>query len=344
VVGTDTVIFQQTPVITWPAPASIIYGTALSGTQLNATTTVAGAFTYTPTSGAVLPVGTHSLSTTFTPPTLRTTPRPQPRTHHRAHRHANSGRQLQRKPHLPVESGHLYGLGQLARSHTHGAASFFYDGATNIGTGTVSTSGAATFTTPSLTTGTHSITAVYSGDSTYNPATSAPFPQLIEDFTITVGGSGTANLGLGQNAIFPLTVSPVVGSILPGAITFAPTGMLPETSSSFSPASLTAGASSTVVYFNVSAASSFAATQPPPFGLSRALPLALGLLLLPFAARFRRQARRWQSLGLMVLASLAVLTCLTACAFNYTPKPTPSPSPQPSGNLSHTATVKVTVQ
>lgn len=344
VVGTDTVIFQQTPVITWPAPASIIYGTALSGTQLNATTTVAGAFTYTPTSGAVPPVGTHSLSTTFTPTDT---------THYTTATATNSITVLTATPTVVVSSNAnpiflsnpvTFTASVSSLGATPTGSVIFYDGATNIGTGTVSTSGAATFTTPSLTTGTHSITAVYSGDSTYNPATSAPFPQLIEDFTITVGGSGTANLGLGQNAIFPLTVSPVVGSILPGAITFAPTGMLPETSSSFSPASLTAGASSTVVYFNVSAASSFAATQPPPFGLSRALPLALGLLLLPFAARFRRQARRWQSLGLMVLASLAVLTCLTACAFNYTPKNNSVTVTATSGNLSHTATVKVTVQ
>ena len=36
--------------ITWATPADIVYGTALSATQLNATTTptVAGTFVYTP--------------------------------------------------------------------------------------------------------------------------------------------------------------------------------------------------------------------------------------------------------------------------------------------------------
>jgi hypothetical protein len=56
-----------TPVITWATPAPITQGTALSATQLNATTTVAGSFVYTPVAGTVLTAGSHSLSTTFTP-------------------------------------------------------------------------------------------------------------------------------------------------------------------------------------------------------------------------------------------------------------------------------------
>ena len=53
--------------ITWPTPAAITYGTALSSTQLNASPTVAGTFTYSPAAGAVLTAGTQSLNVTFTP-------------------------------------------------------------------------------------------------------------------------------------------------------------------------------------------------------------------------------------------------------------------------------------
>ena len=48
---------KATPVITWPTPADIVYGTALSATQLNATTTVPGTFVYTPAAGTVLNAG-----------------------------------------------------------------------------------------------------------------------------------------------------------------------------------------------------------------------------------------------------------------------------------------------
>ena len=64
------------PVITWPNPADIVYGTALSGTQLAAQaaspatpgTALAGTFTYTPPAGTTLGGGSaQSLSVTFTP-------------------------------------------------------------------------------------------------------------------------------------------------------------------------------------------------------------------------------------------------------------------------------------
>jgi hypothetical protein len=58
---------QATPTIAWATPAAIPYGTALSATQLNATSPIAGSFTYTPAVGAILTVGTHTLSATFTP-------------------------------------------------------------------------------------------------------------------------------------------------------------------------------------------------------------------------------------------------------------------------------------
>src|SRR5271165_891718 len=61
-------IAKATPVITWFAPVSIVSGTPLSATQLNATANVPGNFTYTPPSTTVLPVGNNqTLSVLFTP-------------------------------------------------------------------------------------------------------------------------------------------------------------------------------------------------------------------------------------------------------------------------------------
>jgi hypothetical protein len=61
------VVNQAAPSITWATPSAITYGTALSSTQLDATSTVSGSFVYTPAAGAVLGAGTHILSVTFTP-------------------------------------------------------------------------------------------------------------------------------------------------------------------------------------------------------------------------------------------------------------------------------------
>jgi len=56
-----------TPVITWSTPATILYGTALSTAQLNATASVPGNFVYTPAIGNVPAVGSNTLSVKFTP-------------------------------------------------------------------------------------------------------------------------------------------------------------------------------------------------------------------------------------------------------------------------------------
>ncbi len=70
--GTLT-ISKATPTINWSNPADISYGTALSGTQLNATATfnnnpVPGTFTYNPAAGTVLPAGdAQPLATDFAP-------------------------------------------------------------------------------------------------------------------------------------------------------------------------------------------------------------------------------------------------------------------------------------
>jgi hypothetical protein len=66
--------FFTTPTISWPAPAAIAFGSALSSSQLDAVATapgvpsLAGVFTYNPPAGAVLPVGNNEpLTVSFTP-------------------------------------------------------------------------------------------------------------------------------------------------------------------------------------------------------------------------------------------------------------------------------------
>jgi len=61
------IVNKAVPVISWNTPAPITYGTALSTLQLNATANVPGSFVYNPTAGTVPPVGTDTLSATFTP-------------------------------------------------------------------------------------------------------------------------------------------------------------------------------------------------------------------------------------------------------------------------------------
>jgi len=63
---------RVTPLIAWPLPAAITYGTPLSDLQLNASVSANGAYvpgtlSYTPPLGAILPAGTRTLQVAFTP-------------------------------------------------------------------------------------------------------------------------------------------------------------------------------------------------------------------------------------------------------------------------------------
>ena len=73
---TAITVNKKMPAIAWTPPDPIDYGTALSGTQLNASAAVltdsggnpvSGTFTYSPVLGTVLSAGSHTLSATFKP-------------------------------------------------------------------------------------------------------------------------------------------------------------------------------------------------------------------------------------------------------------------------------------
>jgi hypothetical protein len=72
----------------------------------------------------------------------------------------------------------------------------FLDGPAVLGMGTVNAAGVATFTTSSLTIGSHPITATYGGDSTYGSATSPVLTQIVGTIptTITLTESTPAQL------------------------------------------------------------------------------------------------------------------------------------------------------
>lgn len=85
----------------------------------------------------------------------------------------------------------------------------FYDGSTALGSGSVNSSGQAAYTTSSLAGGSHSITAQYGGDSSFNSATSSALTQTVNappTATVTLtSSSSTAEAG--QTVTFTTTVS-----------------------------------------------------------------------------------------------------------------------------------------
>ncbi|WP_321417777.1 PKD domain-containing protein [uncultured Methanomethylovorans sp.] len=60
-------VTKSIPEITWTNPANIVYGTALTPTQLNALSSVPGTLVYNPLQGTILDVGQHTLYVDFAP-------------------------------------------------------------------------------------------------------------------------------------------------------------------------------------------------------------------------------------------------------------------------------------
>ena len=338
---------QATPTITWATLAAITDGTALSATQLDASTTVAGSFSYSPSAGTVLGIGPHTLTATFTPAdttnyttatatvTLTVIP-------------ATPALTLGASPNPAFLSNPVTFTATLSYSATAPTGTVaFFDGTTQIGSGVV-TAGVATSTTSALTTGTHSITAVYSGDSNYTPAAIGTLSENIEDFTLTLlggSGAGTANVPLGGQATYPLVITPVGGSKLPGAVSLSITGLPSGMTAVFSPSTVAANsAASNVTLVVMPPGQSAAQSQHRPLGGS-ALPVALGLFLLPFAGILRKTAYRWRSLAVLALAGAALAAGLAGCQQStYTPQSFSLAVTAASGPLSHSIPLKLIVQ
>jgi hypothetical protein len=101
----------------------------------------------------------------------------------------------------------------------------FSDGSTQIGTVSLNSSASATFDVSTLSVGSHSIAATYSGDANFAASTSAPVAVTISapakiSTTASVRAS-SAQLTAGQNVTFTAAVAPESGTGVPtGSITF----------------------------------------------------------------------------------------------------------------------------
>ena len=221
----------------------------------------------------------------------------------------------------------------------------FMDGTTQIGSGTVS-SGVATFTTTALSAQVHSITAVYSGDSSYGPATSSALSERVVDFTLAPAGTGTTSVAAAGLASFPLVITPVDGSTLPGAITLSITGISLGSKAVFSPATIAAGSGTTTVTLQVQLPSSASLGRPARPFTGGTLPLAFCLVLLPFAGRLRKTARRWKNLAMMALVGAILALGLNGCGSNSSLKAQSYSLTvtAASGPLSHATTLNLTVK
>jgi len=346
-----TINSSAVPSITWAAPAPIAYGTPLGSAQLNAATTVAGSFVYSPPAGKVLTVGQQTLKTTFTPSdtTTYTTATASVPLMVTLATPALSELGSSMNPSF-ASSPVTFTVSVTATVGTPTGSVAFFDGSTQLGSAALST-GSASFTTSALASGSHPITAVYSGDTNFATLTSAVLTETVESYTIGTpsGGASSATISPGGQANFVLAVSPpTVGA----SLTFTVTGLPAGSTAMFSPSTVPAGSAATNVTLTVNLPNT-AEVRPvkSPFRHDD-LPVLLGLFLLPFTGKLRRKAQRWRGLFLLGMVGAMMAAGVSGCGSSGAGSgngSTPTPHVYPltvtaaSGSLAQSATVTLTV-
>lgn len=227
----------------------------------------------------------------------------------------------------------------------------FLDGTTSLGTGTLDSKAAGTFSTTSLIAGSHSITAAYSGDATYAASTSAAItvtvttpPPVPADYAVALTpASGTAS-GMAV-ATTTLTVTPSNG--FSSAVTFSCSGLPSGYSCSFSPTTVTphGAAATTAVSFGTTQTA--AVNDLPATRNGIAISLAgTGIAGWLFVGLGRR--RRWllRSALVVLAAGLAAgLGGVSGCGSSSSKTQTSSVTiTATAGSLSHTATFTLTTK
>ena len=141
----------------------------------------------------------------------------------------------------------------------------FKDGATTLGTGTL-TAGAATFSTATLAVGPHSITAIYGGDTNDAAATSSAIAVTVQQLTTAVTlSTSNASPTIGTSVTLMATLSP---SAATGTVTFKDgattlgTANVSGGAASFSTSALTIGSHTLTASYGGDA-NDVAATSPP---------------------------------------------------------------------------------
>jgi hypothetical protein len=228
----------------------------------------------------------------------------------------------------------------------------YLDGANSLGTASLGAGGIATFSTSSLTQGSHSITAAYGGDANFAVSTSSPLTQTVNvapDFTVAVSPS-TLTVKAGQSGTLMLNVTPINGATF--TLNFA-CGTLPtKTTCAFTPASVTLDgkdvASSTITIATTANSTGWPAPQLPgmPGWPWIACVAALAVLLATAWRTSSPLPRRVLLASAVLFIGIGMNSCAGGSSNNGT---TPGTYPitltvaSTSGGVSHTATATVTV-
>jgi hypothetical protein len=193
----------------------------------------------------------------------------------------------------------------------------FLDGSTVLGTKALVGSGVASFSTSSLSVGSHTITASYAGDANSAASVSAVLTETVTGTTTVVNGfsvsvTGAAKVGIGGVASLQVAVAPQTGYMQPVQLSCA--DLPSESACTFAAHMIPAGGGTTTLQLSTMAPRSCEVADSE--SQTAGLPFAgttIAALLVMFLPGKRRRAIKGLLVALIALCGMATLSGCGAC-------------------------------
>ena len=174
--------------------------------------------------------------------------------------------------------------------------------------------GVATLTTNAEPLGVYNLVAVYLGDTNLLPLTSPVFVSTVLNFTVSLstadGSASTATADPGGSASYQFTITPDGSTTFTEPVTFSISGQPSGSTYTITPSVIPAGDGPTPVMLSITLPQDLAGLHGNGRNLA---PLALAMLLLPFARRMRRTAKRLARTLTLLLLLAAGIGGATGC-------------------------------
>ena len=206
--------------------------------------------------------------------------------------------------------------GNISGTLPSGAVTFLEDGGV-IGTANLDSSATATFTTPALKSGTHSISASFAGNSEFASSTgSISLTVPAPDFAVALDHP-SLNVNAGQSGSVNIQLSPVAG--FSGTVQLSCAGLPSTASCGFSNSNPTVSVSGGSSILTITVIATGAALNRKPDPHQRWPFTIVAFALVPLIFKRRRSIAAWSTFS----ASVLLILFLTGCGGATAPAPPP---------------------